>query len=718
MISEKEIKRMKKMLTWDSNGFCLNGEPTYVMSGEFHYFRVPREDWARRMRLFREAGGNMIATYIPWLIHEPQEGNFVFGDCPNRDLKAFLETAAQEDLTVLVRPGPYQYSEIACAGLPTWLSADYPEIDATDETGARLARNNLSSAVSYLHPLFLEKARKYYHAVCEVLRPFLASNGGPVVMTQVDNECSGVHLWKGSFDCNPVTIGLGREDGRWATWLRKKYADIGALNQAWGENYESFAAVPPVGRAHYGMNRFHSRDYGCFYASMISEYLCTLTSWLREEGIDTPICHNSPNPGTNSMFLETVDAMGDRFLLGSDHYYALGPTWNQNNPTPQYLTTVMYSMDLLYAMKKPPMIMELPGGSLSDCPPMLPNDLKACYLCNAAAGMKGSNYYIYTGGPNFPGTGSTGDIYDYHAPVGAMGEIRESYESISAFGAFMKTHGWTETTRRAASVQVGFDWMDTRLWDYQPLPDCPDAISGAAAWQRSSFDLLMTLMSSCTPPVVVPLDQEPDLSKPLIVLCPSRMSHANQQRLADFVTRGGKLLLMPKPPVEDENGRPDTTLADAIGISNVRPLRICDNYYRVPGIDNVYALGDRCTADLPASAEPVAFNGETDTVTGARWAVGRGEVIWLGCTYGFGLFSQVGMMEHMSLLLGAKKVTESSNRNVWTCYWTDGTHKLLYVMNLYASPQKTDLILHDGDQVLDLGTVELAAMEVKTLDLA
>ena len=85
-------------VTFDKTGFQLGGEDRFFVSGEFHYFRVPKEDWRRRMRLFKEAGGNTLATYVPWLIHEPQEGTILFDDVPYRDLSAFLRMAREEGL--------------------------------------------------------------------------------------------------------------------------------------------------------------------------------------------------------------------------------------------------------------------------------------------------------------------------------------------------------------------------------------------------------------------------------------------------------------------------------------------------------------------------------------------------------------------------------------------------------------------------------------------
>ena len=58
--------------SFDRLGFQINDKDSFMVSGGFHYFHVPHDDWRHRMRQFREAGGNCIATYVPWGIHEPE----------------------------------------------------------------------------------------------------------------------------------------------------------------------------------------------------------------------------------------------------------------------------------------------------------------------------------------------------------------------------------------------------------------------------------------------------------------------------------------------------------------------------------------------------------------------------------------------------------------------------------------------------------------------
>ena len=422
-------------ITHDHQCYRINGKPTYLHSGEFHYFRVPKPDWRERMRLFKAAGGNCIATYIPWLIHEPTEGQIIFGDESWHDFEGFLQTAQEEELYVIARPGPYQYSELKYDGLPGWLCENYPQLLAQDINGKAFR----TSSISYLHPLLLEKARRWFAVVCPIIAKYTVNKGGPIAFTQIDNEMTGIHVWFGSLDYNTETMGFGEPRGRYPRYLSEKYGDVAALNRAYETPFENFTEVRPIlptqnaAAAHI----LRARDYFHFYLTTIAEYAQTLAGWMREFGIDTPLVHNSANPNMNAHFIETAQALGDSFLLGSDHYYNLDQKWAQNNPTPQYAINVFCSNETLRLMGYPPTVYELPGGSLSDWPPLTPHDARACYLTNLALGMKGSNYYIYTGGPNAPGTGVTADVYDYGASVGPFGEVRPLYQVQKDFGLLL-----------------------------------------------------------------------------------------------------------------------------------------------------------------------------------------------------------------------------------------------------------------------------------------
>lgn len=51
----------------------------------------------------------MICRYIEWSLHEPYSGVYVFEE--QADIEHFLTIAMQENMLVLIRPGPFVSAE-------------------------------------------------------------------------------------------------------------------------------------------------------------------------------------------------------------------------------------------------------------------------------------------------------------------------------------------------------------------------------------------------------------------------------------------------------------------------------------------------------------------------------------------------------------------------------------------------------------------------------
>ncbi|WP_459567118.1 beta-galactosidase, partial [Enterobacter hormaechei] len=64
-------------------------------------------------------GANTVETYIPWNIHEPEEGVFDFEGM--KDIRAFVKLAESLGLMVILRPSVYICAECEFGGLPAWL---------------------------------------------------------------------------------------------------------------------------------------------------------------------------------------------------------------------------------------------------------------------------------------------------------------------------------------------------------------------------------------------------------------------------------------------------------------------------------------------------------------------------------------------------------------------------------------------------------------------
>lgn len=66
---------------------------------------------------------------MPWNLHEPRKDEFDFGSGDNDmsqflDIVSYLKIAQEEDLFVIIRPGPYICAEWEFGGLPSWLLSD------------------------------------------------------------------------------------------------------------------------------------------------------------------------------------------------------------------------------------------------------------------------------------------------------------------------------------------------------------------------------------------------------------------------------------------------------------------------------------------------------------------------------------------------------------------------------------------------------------------
>ncbi|AZN43533.1 glycoside hydrolase family 35 protein [Paenibacillus albus] len=156
------------ILTTNNQSFLLDGEPFRILAGAIHYFRVVPEYWRDRLWKLREGGFNTVETYVAWNMHEPVEGRFNFEGIA--DLTRFIEIAGELGLHVIVRPSPYICAEWEFGGLPAWLLAD---------PGMRLR---------CLHQPFLDKVDAYYDVLLPKLVPLLATNGGPIIAMQIENE--------------------------------------------------------------------------------------------------------------------------------------------------------------------------------------------------------------------------------------------------------------------------------------------------------------------------------------------------------------------------------------------------------------------------------------------------------------------------------------------------------------------------------------------------
>lgn len=162
------MAQAKHEFSYGDEHFLLDGKPFQMISGEIHYTRVPREAWRQRMKMARAMGLNTIGTYVFWNVHEPQKGVYDFSG--NNDISAFVKTAQEEGLWVVLRPSPYVCAEWEFGGYPYWL------------------QNEKGLKVRSTEPQYLQAYKNYIYQVGKQLSPYLVTHGGNILLVQIENE--------------------------------------------------------------------------------------------------------------------------------------------------------------------------------------------------------------------------------------------------------------------------------------------------------------------------------------------------------------------------------------------------------------------------------------------------------------------------------------------------------------------------------------------------
>ena len=148
--------------------FVIDAKPTKIISGAVHYFRNLPDTWDDIFGKLVALGCNCVETYCVWNMHEKKPGEYDFTGI--LDIRAFLEKAQDYGLYAIVRPGPYICAEWEFGGLPWWLQ-NIPKMEIRCRNKAYMERFS-----AYLAQLFRQ------------VRPMLYTNGGNVIMMQVENE--------------------------------------------------------------------------------------------------------------------------------------------------------------------------------------------------------------------------------------------------------------------------------------------------------------------------------------------------------------------------------------------------------------------------------------------------------------------------------------------------------------------------------------------------
>ena len=617
----------------------------FMRSGEFHYFRVPRDAWRDRLRMMAEAGLSAASIYVPWNWHSPAEGtvDFTGVSAPERDLPAVLEEIASAGLDCVFRPGPFITAEWRNGGIPDWLLAGYPEIGALDANGQPSSRGRAYPVITHSHPAYLGRAREWLEQALAVARPYAKDNSGPVVNVQLDDEPS---YWRTlaeplAADYNPFLL------DRYARWLESRNAGT---------------AGPPRGPARDHAGVLAHLDWLEFKLAEVNSYvqsLCevVLGSGFGQTGSGISLLHPYLLPWSAVRCAEHIRANALPIELTNECYLAL---FSGSSVSEQKMGAVLacHETYLMWRSGTPgePVTIEV---QVSNSSWLTPGSMELLYALTVARGIRGLNYYMMAGGSNPAGFENiTGAEYDIAAPISRSGEPRAHYDVIAKLSRVMG--GWLGD--RLASAQP---LRDTWIGGYAPyemasltgaadllgMSQLAEAFDGGDIGQSAANSLAALFAVNSVSFGCVDLESDIPPVPQLWVPGGAFMARESQERLEAYARSGGHLVIMPDVPRLDQALEPCEVLAELLGDPAIerREAEVVIAY--ADSGETLAATGLICTADVPQDARVLARDAETGRPCAFTREAGLGQVTYLGFPFRYMPTSGEGQHDFLKALL-------------------------------------------------------------------
>jgi glycosyl hydrolase family 35 len=588
----------------------------WTLGGELQYFRSDPQHLRERLARCAQAGYTTIQSYVAWNVHEHTRGRIDFTgrthpvivndhadqyqiETPddqfahggnqsqviaNTDLEGWLKMLAEHGFRVLLRPGPFISDEWRNGGLPDWLlEAGYPDMYIRGPDGTPLTPGApfdtppgsilpgggplyYFPSPSYASDFYLGEARRWLAAFARFVKPWLATNGGPVEAIQVDDECCFFYRF-GPFECDyhPAMVARYRAQ----------------TGQDPPTGYPAPGGPPQALRPAFTWQQFK--------AQQIADYLGRLASGLRAAGVRVPIYHEHElqlsGPAGFSQIGNALDALDPEFYNGDS-----GP-WSipLNELDAATVRAAQRHRRRLIAVE------------------MQNSDL-LLYTILFGEGLAGGLQFTYTDGV----------AEDGFAEMARLGRtIRAAGERLVATRRRVDTAiVWCPTQLYAPyqSQRYGFE-RDVRGVAERDIPALATSLIRAGL----AFDLLDTDVAEAADYLPYPT---------IWLVASDVLPRAAQENLVAYVESGGRLICWPAPPSLDEHLKPCTVLADHL--FNERRSRFYgadDQTVQVLG-QPVRVFRGVQTFSLSSSASAVAHR--AGSPCGYRRARGQGEAWLLG----------------------------------------------------------------------------------------
>lgn len=680
------------MKTIDSeNYFIKNGKPYFLISGEIHYFRLNPSTWKNHLRLLKKSGSNTVSTYIPWDWHEIEEGIYDFDGKTNssRNLIKFIELCKEEELEMIVKPGPYILAEYKNQGLPQWLLNKLSKSSfALDENGNIISPD----LISYLSDEFLTYVFRWFDKILPLISYYQITNNGPISMMQICNEI-GVFQWlSGKVDYNPNVVMLYRQ------YLIENYKDIQNLNSTYSTEYLDFNQIDaPKGKIENKSHYAAYFDFHLFFRKYFDLYIQKLKAKIRSHDIQIQLTHNIPgwiygNASELPMLISTYSDIiknNPDIMFGLDHIPEFVSFRNAHSDLA--CNKILNAIQPNY----PVWAAEFQSGTREHQVKAYSSELETFYMASLAHGMKGFNYYMFSQGINPDGKGFYGKAFYFQTALDSKGKRNPLYDSISKVNLFIRKYEEDFVKSKTYSeIAVGFykPYFFTELITSQLLKEKRLDVEKLGLYLDPRFireeiffnGLLRALQTLNYNYDIIDLDNinslESNSYKQLWVVTTEYMDKITQNSLAEFVLSGGHLIIYPTIPIYDLYLNKCNTFAKKLDL--IFEFSESDHLIDFQNTKDVFTNFRKKIDFTRTKGNAIAFS-KDGSVCGIQKNIGNGVITALGFSFGYTSDEHLKIYEKILQQDNIKKTLRLKDNDLQITVRLGEKYRYIFILNYH-----------------------------------
>ncbi|MGW2643138.1 beta-galactosidase [Streptomyces sp. NPDC001348] len=474
--------------------------PGIAYGGDYNPEQWPEEVWAEDVRLMREAGVNMVSVGIfSWALMEPADGVYDFSRM-DRILGLLHENGIAADLAT------------PTAAPPAWFFRAHPEALPVDRDGRTLSYGSRQT--------FCPSSPAYRRAALRIADQLARryADHPAVAMWHVHNE----------YGCHNAACYCDTSAQAFRGWLRARYGNLDALNDAWGTTFWSqwyyhWEEILPPRATGAVPNPTHQLDWRRFCSDELLSLYRAERDVLSRAAPDTPAT-------TNFMVNFSFEALDywrwapELDVVSNDHYL--------RSTDPESHIDIALCGDLMRSLAGGPwFLMEHSTGAVNWQPVNRakgPGELRRNALAHVAHGADGIAYFQWR-------AAKAGAEQWHSAMLPHAGTDSQIWRDVVRLGADLKALAEVRGSTGTAEVAIVWDW-DAR-WALE-LPSQPSGELRYADLVRTWYEPLWR--AGVAVDFVRP---DGDLSAYRLVLAPSLylVDDAGAANLTSYAERGGTL---------------------------------------------------------------------------------------------------------------------------------------------------------------------------------